>query len=141
MFCSFCGKVLDLQYTVECLGSLFCTPEGKKQHTAICLFSRFPEMDIASITSETIFLLMRPMFTVDKDVKKAVFDFMRKAFIVGNVSTITGQILDPYFDLTKGVFLEESLNYTLRLESAGTLFDPKPFQSMLLLHKFFLYVD
>jgi hypothetical protein len=29
----------------------------------------------------------------------------------------------------------------LRLESAGTLFDAKTFESMLLLHKFYLYCD
>ena len=143
VFCCFCGQVLDLKDTVECFGSFFCSQERNKP-TAVCLISRFielPQINIAYISSEKVFLLMRPMFTVDKDVKKAVFDFMRKAFIVGNVSKITGQILDAYYELTEGTTLKDSLHFTLRLEAAGTIFDSTRFQSMLVVHTFFLLVD
>jgi hypothetical protein len=120
------------------LGSFFCSMPD------VCLISRFmelPQISIAYVSSEKVFLLMRPMFTVDKDVKKAAFDFMRKAFIVGNVSKITGQIRGAYYELTEGTTLKDSLHFTLRLEAAGTIFDSTRFQSMLVVHTFFLLVD
>jgi hypothetical protein len=144
VFCNHCGKVLDPQEAVESMGFFFCVSK-RKEAVGACLISSLAHLveriNFSSPTSQEVFSLMRPTFTFDKDLKLAVLDFMRKAFVVGNVSALTGKILDAYVDLTKTCIIERGSNFKSRLVATGIDFDDTRFQGMLLLHKFLIYTD